>query len=99
MNVTLYLPGEASPIRIDADGFTLSTTSHQITRVSKALDCSPGLVDVLATGPAYVIYTVFDSEAEVNYAGMIVTGQYTSMEFDPDDDDQVLRGPVLVVSA
>jgi hypothetical protein len=98
MNVTLYLPG-VMPLPLEEAEFTFSPTSDQIAHAATLLDCAPALVDVLASGPEYLIYTVFDSEAEVNEPSMWAVWSLTGIPFDLKDENQVLRGPVLVVSA
>ncbi|GAB3879718.1 hypothetical protein GCM10028824_43650 [Hymenobacter segetis] len=63
------------------------------------LRCSPKLVDVLANGPGYIVYSVFDCEDEINPAAMEVVGKLTGQSFDIENEDEILRGPVLVVLA
>lgn len=67
-------------------------------KVSGLLGCAPGLVDVLASGPEYVAYSVFDSEGEVNPAAMAAVAAVSGVAFDAEDEDAVLRGAVLVVT-
>ena len=67
-------------------------------QVPALLGCAPGLVDVLASGPEYVAYSVFDSEGEANPAAMAAVAAVSGVAFDSDDEDAVLRGAVLVVS-
>jgi hypothetical protein len=66
-------------------------------QVPVLLSCTPGLVDVLASGPDYVVYSVFDSEGPVNPEAMVAVSQVSGEAFDLDDEDTVLRGAVLVV--
>jgi hypothetical protein len=63
LTVTLYLTGR-SPVIVDklkspeiVNGF-----ANVPDQVPTLLGCLPGLVDVLAIGPGYVVYSVFDSE-------------------------------------
>lgn len=98
MNVTLYLPSVA-PLPLKEAEFTLSPTTDQIAHAATLLECAPALVDVLASGPEYIIYTVFDSQGEINEPSMWVARNLTGAMFDLKDEDQVLRGPVLVVTA
>jgi hypothetical protein len=67
--------------------------------VPDLLRCSPGLVDVLANGPGYIVYSVFDCEDEINPAAMEVVGKLVGHAFDAGNEDEILRGPVLVVLA
>ena len=66
-------------------------------QVPALLGCTLGLVDVLASGPGYVAYSVFDCEGETNYAAMDAVAVVSGVTFDPDNEDSVLCGPVLVV--
>ena len=66
-------------------------------RVPGLLGCALGLVDVLACGPGYVAYSVFDCEGPVNEAAMAAVAEVSGAGFDLDDEDTVLCGPVLVV--
>lgn len=63
------------------------------------LHCAPELVDVLASGQGYVAYSVFDCEGEVNPEAMAALGALTGVSFDAGNEDELLRGPVLVVTA
>lgn len=66
-------------------------------QVPVLMGCAPALVDVLACGPRYVAYSVFDCEGPVNEAAMAAVVAVSGAEFDPKDEDAVLCGPVLVV--
>ena len=68
-------------------------------QVSGLLGCVPGLVDVLACGPGYVAYSVFDCEGSVNEAAMVAVAEVSGVGFDLDDEEAVLRGAVLFVQA
>jgi hypothetical protein len=68
-------------------------------RVSAVLGCVPELVDVLATGPDYVAFSIFDSEDSVNLPAMAAMSDVSGSAFSEDDEDTVLRGPILVVKA
>ncbi|WP_345051056.1 hypothetical protein [Hymenobacter glaciei] len=67
-------------------------------QVPALLGCRPELVDVLACGPEYVAYSVFDCEGETNQAAMAAVAAVTGVAFKAEDEDAVLRGAVLVVS-
>ncbi len=98
MDVTLYLPG-VIPLPLDDALFTFLPTQDQIGHAATLLECLPSLVDVLASGPDYVIYTVFDSDGEINEPAMWVSWNLTGILFTTQDEDLTLRGPVLVVAA
>lgn len=66
-------------------------------QVPALLGCTPGLVDVLASGPEYVAYSVFDSEEDANLAAMAAVATVSGVAFDVEAEDAVLRGAVLVV--
>lgn len=102
MTATLYQPN-LQPVAISATGFSQDTISGQILQNSviaaEALCCETGLIDVLACGAGYLVYTIFDYEGEANFTAMAVVAKISGIEFDVLDDDVVLRGPVLVVMA
>ena len=99
MTVTLYLPDQAPKVVSEA-GFRLDEGSGQViqnsARAAEVLGCDPGMIDVLACGAGYLVYTIFDHEGETNFPAMGVVAEITSIEFDVLDGDAVLRGPVLV---
>ncbi|MBU6122274.1 hypothetical protein [Hymenobacter siberiensis] len=55
------------------------------------------LVDVLASGPDYVAFSIFDFEGEVNLAAMEAVAEISGHDFDAADEDQTLAGPVLII--
>jgi hypothetical protein len=65
--------------------------------ISELLCCVPGLVDVLASGKGYVAYSVFDNEGEINISAMTVLTELTGKTFDFNNEDDILRGPILVI--
>ncbi|WP_375416786.1 hypothetical protein [uncultured Hymenobacter sp.] len=65
--------------------------------VPALLGCAPGLVDVLASGPEYIAYSVFDCEGETNSAAMAAVAAVSGVAFELDDEDAILCGAVLVV--
>jgi hypothetical protein len=67
--------------------------------VPDLLHCAPELVDVLASGQEYVVYTIFDCDGEINPEAMTAVGTLTGISFNTENEDEVLRGPVLVVVA
>jgi len=61
------------------------------------LGCAPQVVDILACGPNWVMYSIFDHEGAANAQAMAVLSQMTGYELNMSDDDQIMRGPVLLV--
>ena len=99
MNATLYLP-QHPPQAVVAEWLGVPTCFEQVPeQVATLLGCASALVDVLASGPGYVAYSVFDSEGEVNPTAMATVAAVSGVAFDAEDEDAVLRGAVLVVQA
>lgn len=102
MQATLYLP-QQPPQAVSVDEFRqldLSTSFAAVPQeVSVLMSCVPELVDVLASGPGYIAYSVFDYEGPVNQAAMAAVAKVSGIAFDVEDEDAVLCGPVLVISA
>lgn len=99
MTAHLYLPGE-SPRPVSAAGFTLPDANGYARVPAEAaslLGCAPGLVDVLDSGANYVVYTIFDSEDTANLGATQAAAALASTSFDTEDEDELLRGPVLIV--
>jgi hypothetical protein len=100
MIATVYLP-QQSPMEVSTDGLRMPDASTGFAlvpdEVSRLLDCAPGMVDVLASGPDYVAYSIFDYEGDVNPAAMAAVAEVSGTSFDSDDEDAVLQGPVLLV--
>jgi len=100
MTATLYQPGQP-PQPLPAELFTLPDASGRakVTQaVADALGCHVGLVDVLASGPGYVAYSIFDCEEEINESAMIRLINLTEVAVDLEEDNDILRGNVLIVS-
>ena len=101
MQATLYLPGQ-SPRTVSTEGLVLPDPATGCAAVPavvpELLNCRPGLVDILACGPSYVVYSVFDCEDELNPLAMTVVANVTGVSFDLDDEDAALCGAVLVVT-
>ena len=100
MNATLYVP-QQPPQVVPVEGLCMPDPKTGFARVPVQvpglLGCAPGLVDVLACGPEYVAYSVFDCEGETNQAAMAAVAAVSGVAFDADDEDAVLCGAVLVV--
>ncbi|MGI4736152.1 MAG: hypothetical protein ACRYG7_13455 [Janthinobacterium lividum] len=101
MRAILYQPGQP-PQSVSVAGFVLpnETTGFvdEASRVATVLDCAPGLVDVLASGRDYVAFSVFDHEGEPNPDAMEALSDLTGTKFDIDEEDDLLRGPILFVT-
>ena len=90
------------PIIKPNDGFSvLADGSFANTPYQAAflLGCATGLVDVLATGKEYIVYSIFDAEGEVNDVAMQAVAELTGISFDASNEDEVLYGPVLIIKA
>lgn len=102
MTTTLYRP-DARPQSLPASIFLMQPGSSQVVqdaaRAAELLGCAPGLVDVLACGNGYLVYSVFDDEGEVNPAAMAAVAEVSGIGLDPTNEDEVLRGPVLIIRA
>lgn len=101
MHALLYQPGHP-PQAVSPTGFVLpDETTGFVNEAGKAatlLDCAPGLVDVLASGRDYVAFSIFDHEGEPNLEAMRALSNLTGTTFDVDEEDELLRGPILVVT-
>lgn len=102
MNATLYL-SHLGPQAVSTEGLMMPNLATGLVgvpaQVPALLGCVPGLVDVLASGPNYVAYSIFDCEDEVNPTAMAAVGKLSGVRFDIDDEDATLRGAILVVTA
>ncbi|RZK45322.1 MAG: hypothetical protein EOO61_00215 [Hymenobacter sp.] len=99
MTVKLFRPSQQPTIE-SLEGFSTPRATHfahMPTQVAILLDCAPNLVDVLANGEGYVVYTVFDSEGEANLEATLAVADVTGSNFDVTNEDELLRGPVLIV--
>ena len=102
MTAQLYLP-QQPPLVVSASGLSLPDPTTGFARVPEQvpllLDCAAGLVDVLASGPDFVAYSIFDYEGGlVNTSAMKELSKLTGLAFDVSNDDDVLLGPVLVLT-
>ena len=100
MTVTLYQPGQ-QPVTVQASGFIMHSDGNLIVQntdlAAELLGCASGLVDVLACGSGYLVYSLFDYEGEANPAAMAVVADLSGTKLDPLNEDEVLQGPVLVI--
>ncbi len=100
MNATLYLSNQP-PRVVPVAGLSLPSPAGyaQVTdEVAAHLACVRDLVDVLDCGPDYVAYSVFDFEGPTNQAAMTALESVSGHQYDINDDDQALQGPVLLVT-
>jgi hypothetical protein len=101
MTATLYVPNQ--PLQLVAtNGLSLPTTAVYASvsdAVAEHLGCANNLVDVLACGPGYVAYSIFDYEGDINHPAMVALSNIAGYPFNAGDEEQALRGPVLVVMA
>lgn len=102
MTATLYVPKQ-QPLQVSTEGLSLPDPATGFASVPEQvpmlMGCAPGLVDVLASGPDYVAYSVFDSEEGRNEAAMVALAEVSGVKFDSGDEDAVLCGVVLVVKS
>lgn len=100
MKATLYLP-EQLPQSVSTEGLRLpdsqSGFAHVPEQVAKLLGCKPTLVDVLACGPDYAAYSIFDCEDRPNYSAMTAVTEVSGVSFNIDDEGSILCGAVLIV--
>ncbi len=89
------------PQEMPVAGFTLNSANNEAGRnlvlAAGFMGCAPALVDVLASGQGYLFYSVFDHDGMVNPEAMTVLSTLTGITSDAEDEDHILRGPVLVV--
>ena len=101
MKATLYLPSQP-PQDVSTEGLSLPdlATGHaQVPeQVCALLGCAQELVDVLACGATYVVYSVFDYEGDKNLVAVDVVAALSEAAFNHDDEDAVLCGPILVIT-
>jgi hypothetical protein len=101
MTATLYQP-QQPPQTVSAAGLQLPDPATGFATVPKhvpvLLNCAPELVDVLASGPQYVAYSIFDCEGPANYAAMEAVAAASGVTFDRNDEDAILRGAVLLLT-
>ena len=102
MPAMLYHP-YAIPQPISDNGLWTQGGTTEFTGIQdlvpEILNCAPGLVDVLATGTGYIVYSIFDFEGEINLSAMKAVSVLTNILFDIENQDDVLRGPILIVSS
>ena len=100
MTITLFSP-EKEPVNIPVAEFNANLVAggtKPMERVAELLGCPKLLVDVLATGETYAIYTIYDCGGEINPKAMEAAAKLTGIDFNMDTEFEVLRGNVLVLS-
>ena len=93
MTISLYKPMEEPMLFTPAEFSDCINIKGMlpVERVAGLLGCAPNMVDVLATGNDYAMYSVFDCEGDVNPIAMEV---FTALTGVPCDNEP-LRGPIL----
>jgi hypothetical protein len=100
MNATLYVPNQL-PQKVPTDGLSLPSPAGYAqvsSEVAGFLGCAQGFVDILDCGPDYVAYSIFDYEGATNQPAMAALSAVSTHAYDAGDDDQVLQGPILLVT-
>lgn len=101
MTALLFLPKQ-QPRVVNVGGLPFPDTKTGLVSVPEQvpalLGCPPGLVDILASGPDYIAYSIFDCEGDVNLAAMDAVAKVSGVSFDANEEDEVLRGPVLLMT-
>lgn len=100
MTASLYTPDQLPRI-VSTVGMSLPShtgTAHVSDEVAAVLGCARSLVDVLDCGPDYVAYSIFDFEGTPNQSAMAALTAISSHPYDMEDEDQILQGPVLLVT-
>lgn len=96
MTAILYEPGHAAR-KIPAEDLNPVDFTKAQKGAADLLQCPPAQIDVLASGLGYMAFSVFDHEGEINLEAMRVLTQLTGISFNVDEEDEVLRGPILIV--
>jgi hypothetical protein len=101
VKITLFIPGK-QPMRVCSPQFAAAVTGGTIVpklhRIAQLLKCRPSLVDVLACGHGYGIYSVFDAEGKSNALAMAEFTRLTGVQLDPEEDHDQLLGPVVTLT-
>jgi hypothetical protein len=101
MQAILYIPYHA-PQPVVIDGLVLPNAATELVKVheqvSMLLNCAPALVDVLASAPGYIAYSIFDHDGQINHTAMEALTELTGVSFG-ENEDSILRGSVLVVQS
>lgn len=100
MIATLYPPSQ-EPLIVNPEGLYLPDIQTGLvpysSRAASLLGCAPQLVDILACGPDFVVYSIFDYEGAANVKAMAALSRIIGHQFDISDDEQIIRGPVLLI--
>ena len=100
MNITLYKPPEAPQQMLPFENAEslVKGSNLPMERIAELMGCGSGMIDVQASGPNYVIYTIFDYDGPVNLLGMAEVARLSGVPLDPEEEDEQLCGPILVVT-
>ena len=100
LHATLYLPHQP-PRVVPSEELVLPDPATGFASVPPVvftlLGCASSQVDVLACAPHYVVYTIFDSEKEANPEATQAVSELMGFNFNTNNEDELLRGPVLLV--
>lgn len=101
MKITLFIPGK-QPVTFCSPQFAAAVAGGTITPklylIAQLLKCRPTLVDVLAAGHGYGIYSIFDAEGKLNTLAMAEFTRLTGVPLDPEADHDQLLGPVVTLT-
>lgn len=102
MTITLYQPSGAPqqmPYFEGAENLVRNgEVSQAMRRVAELMNCPVSLIDVQASGPKYVVFSVFDYEGPTNLIGMAEVARLSGVPLDPKEEYHQLCGPILVVT-
>ena len=100
MPATLYDPGYPDQHIDTLHLAAIRATAHvgaAMNQVAELLQCPLAEVDTLASGPDYSVFSVFNHGEDANLAGMELVADLAGIELDPNDEDELLRGPIVAV--
>jgi hypothetical protein len=101
MRVTVFNPGKP-PVNFDSADYFGTATGGRITakfhRVAEQLKCRPSLVDLLAMGHGFALFSVFDALGQPNELAMQEFTRRTGMQLDPKDGVDMILGPVVMLT-
>ena len=103
MKATLFLPNK-EPTEVPVEGLHLPDASTGFVPASVAaavlLGCSPNLVDILACGTEYVVYSIFGyEEGPPNQLAKEKINLIADVPFSLEGEEEELYGAILVVQS
>ena len=99
VTITLYKPGE-SPEEVPYFEFAENIIVGgfwPMEHVAGLLNCRAELIDVLASGPDYAMFSIFDCQGYLNPAVMEVFFAITGVKSSVDPEEDELRGPIMLI--